>query len=121
MKNLVSDLMEKIFDIPGKKIITLTVPDSINPDFVCEIDGKNPKDADSYSLFVAKLSRGMLHGGGMTLISITKNREMIYGFALGENRWVSIPAEEMQKIHNIDHKTGKLLPPEPDVDFCDFY
>ena len=24
----------------GGKIITLTVPDSINPDFVCEIDGK---------------------------------------------------------------------------------
>ena len=114
--------MEKIFDIPGKKIITLTVPDSINPDFVCEIDGKNPKDADSYSVFLAKLTHAIYFGGGMTVRNMsTNNREIIYGFALGQNNWVSIPAAEMQKIHNIDHETGKLLPPEPDVDFCDFY
>ena len=119
MKNLVVDLMEKILDIPGKKIITLTVPDS---DFVCEIDGKNPKDADSYSVFLAKLTHAIYFGGGMTVRNMsTNNREIIYGFALGQNNWVSIPAAEMQKIHNIDHETGKLLPPEPDVDFCDFY
>jgi hypothetical protein len=119
MKNLITDSLEKILDIPGLKIITLTVEDF---DFICEINGKNPKDADSYSLFLAKLAHGIYLGGGMTVRNIlTNNRKMIYGFALGENRWVSIPAEEMQKIHNIDHKTGKLLPPEPDVDFCDFY
>ena len=118
MINKVNDLLNKIKELPGRKIITLTVEDS---DSVCEIEGKNPNDTSAYASFVAKLARGIAIGGGMTVVEILDNKKIIYGFAMGENSWVSISAEEMQKIRNINHETGKPLPVEPDVDFCDFY
>ena len=118
MINKVNDLVNKIKDIPGKKIITLTVE---NEDFVCGMEDKNFNHADPFSSFVAKLARGIAVGGGMTIIEILSNKKIIYGFALGQNSWVSIPASEMQKIHNVNYETGGSLPVEPDVDFCDFY
>ncbi len=117
MINKVNDLVNKIKELPGYKIITLTVEDS---DFICEIAGKDFKN-NSFASFTAKLARGLATSGGMTVVEILDNKKIIYGFALGENSWVSIPAEEMQKIRNINHETGEPLPVEPDVDFCDFY
>ena len=116
-KDKANDLVNKIKELPGRKIITLTVEDS---DFICEIDGKDFKN-NSFASFTAKLVRGLAIGGGMTVVEILDNKKIIYGFALGENSWVSIPAEEMQKIRNINHETEEPLPVEPDVDFCDFY
>ncbi len=118
LKKELDELISKIFDIPGLKIITLTVEDS---DFICEIENKNFKDASSYASFAAKLVRGISVGGGMTVVDLYNNKKIIYGFALGENTWVSIPAEKMKRIHNTDHETGEPLPEETDVDFCDFY
>ena len=119
MLNKVNDLLNKIKELPGRKIITLTVDDS---DFVCEMEGKNlNNNTSTYASFVAKLARGIAIGGGMTVVEILDNKKIIYGFAMGENSWVSIPADEMQKIRNINHETGKPLPVEPDIDFCDFY
>lgn len=117
MINKVNDLVNKIKELPGQKIITLTVQDS---DLICEVDGNDFKN-NSFASFVAKLVRGLVIGGGMTVVEILDKKKIIYGFALGENNWVSIPAEEMKKIRNINHETGELLPVEPDVDFCDFY
>ena len=118
IKKKIDDLIEKISDIPGLKIITLTVEDS---DFICEINGKKFKNDVESPLFIAKLARGISLGGGMTVVDFYNNKKIIYGFALGENAWVSISADEMKRIHNTDCETGKPLPEDPDVDFCDFY
>ena len=118
MINKVNDLLNKIKELPGRKIITLTVEDL---DFICEMKNENFTDNSVIASFVAQLVRGIAIGGGMTVVEILDNKKIIYGFAMGENSWVSIPADEMQKIRNINHETGKPLPVEPDVDFCDFY
>jgi hypothetical protein len=118
MINKVNDLLNKIKELPGHKIITLTVEDS---DFICEMKNENFTDNSVIASFVAKLVRGLVVGGGMTVIQVLDNKKVIYGFVLGEDKWFSIPAEDMQKIRDINHETGEPLPREIDVDFCDFY
>lgn len=41
--------------------------------------------------------------------------------SLGKNSYVNVTADEMQRVYNTDAKTGKPLPPDSDVDFCDLY
>ena len=118
MINSVNNLIEKINELPGIKLITITVEDS---DFIYKIGDTADKNNDAYSVLIAKLARGIAIGGGLTVVNVYNDKKVIYGVALGENAWVSIPAGEMKKIHNIDHETRDLLPDEPDVDFCDFY
>ena len=114
----VNELLDKIKELPGRKIITLTVE---NSDFVCEMNNDKFTNSSSAASFTAKLVRGLVVGGGMTVIEFLDKKSIIYAFVLGEDKWFSIPAEEMQKIRNINHETDELLQVEPDVDFCDFY
>jgi len=120
LKERAIELIEKIKEIPGRKVITMTVEES---DSIFEADGKKIGDnIENFAMFAAKLARGMGVGGAMTVVQFMGNgRKVIFGFVLGENNWVSIPADEMEKIHNVNHETGEPLPVEPDVDFCDFY
>ena len=118
MINKVNDLLNKIKELPGRKIITLTVEDS---DFVCEMNNDKFTDSSAVASFTAKLVRGIVIGGGMTVIELLDKKSIIYGFVLGEDKWFSIPSEDMQRIRNINHEMEEPLPVEPDVDFCDFY
>lgn len=83
IKKKIDDLIEKISDIPGLKMITLTVEDS---DFICEINGKKFKNDVEFSLFIAKLVRRVSFGGRMTVVYFYNNKKIISGSLLGRMR-----------------------------------
>jgi hypothetical protein len=135
VKNLdVDKLIAVIQGIPGQKIVTLYAPTSLNPEFSIDIQsaGRMGYEEGHEALFKAKLVHALIDGGGLVvrqLLGVKVQRRMpngkvlwipkknLYGFKLGGGGFQPLSREEMRRAHCTDHKTGKVLEPEPDVIF----
>lgn len=128
------NLIELILKIPGAKILTLATGDQ--EPFVIDVseDGVFGYDKGHKLLFKVKLASAIENGGGLIIrqfLTIKVERKMpngkklwiprknIYGISLGSGSWRPLSTSEVKLAHCIDHKTGKPIPPEPDVSFCD--
>jgi len=127
-------LLDHILKIPGDKIITLAVG---NQPFTIDIkaNGQIGYQVGHKQLFVAKLHRALVEGGGMTIrqfLSIRVSRKLkngekgwlpeknLYGIVFQNGKWVGLEAEAMQQTHETDASTGKSLPREEGVHYQTF-
>ncbi|EKE08087.1 MAG: hypothetical protein ACD_17C00358G0002 [uncultured bacterium] len=127
-------LLDHILRIQGNKIITLVI--GSHP-FTIDIkaNGQIGYHVGHKQLFIAKLHRALVEGGGMTIrqflsISVSrklKNREKgwlpektLYGVAFQNGEWVGLEAEAMQQAHETDSSTEEPLPREEGVHYQTF-
>jgi len=130
----IQTLLSCILQIPGDKIITLVIG---NQPFTIDIqaNGQIGYHVGHKQLFVAKLHRALVEGGGMTIREFLpmrvsrklKNEEKrwlpeknLYGIAFQSGGWVGLEAEAMQQAHETDYSTGAYLPQEEGVHYRTF-
>ena len=125
LKNAI-ELIEKIKKIPGDKIITIVSDDSLPSQFDILENGEIGYDPSHQELFRAKLIHAFNNSGGMIIRQFTKIYDQglpvkkIYGVFLGNGGYIGLCKEEVEKACCTDAKTGKRIPREKNVVFCDF-
>lgn len=130
----IQTLLSCILQISGNKIITLVIG---NQPFTIDIqaNGQIGHHAGHKQLFITKLHRTLVEGGGMTIreflpMSVSrklKNEEKrwlpeknLYGVTFQSGGWVGLGAEAMQQAHETDYSTGACLPREEGVHYRTF-
>ncbi|MFZ4099654.1 MAG: hypothetical protein ACOYKZ_04940 [Chlamydiia bacterium] len=130
----VTQLIDEILKIKGKKILTLS---TLDDSFVVDVDasGRFGYQFGVKELFLAKLHRAMRGGGGLVIRQFLELRvkrttpslkEMwlpeknIYIVGLGGNRWVGCSRAEVESCCETDAKTGQPLPKEEGVHYQHF-
>jgi len=136
MKKL-DNLIGIILKLEGSKIITLACEDFINGPFMIDVteDGIFGYDPGHFYLFKAKLMHALDFGGGMTIRQFTKEfverivpsgklmkipKKNVYGVSFNHKEWFPLSKEEIRNASCTDYKTGKPIPLEDLVTYCDF-
>ena len=130
----IQTLLDCILQIPGDKIITLVIG---NLPFTIDIqaNGQIGYHVGQKQLFLVKLQRALVEGGGMTIRQflpmkvsrILNNAEKrwlpeknLYGVVFHNGVWAGLEAKEMQEAHETDATTGAPLPREDGVHYQTF-
>jgi len=130
----IQTLLDCILQIPGGKIITLVTG---NHPFTIDIqaNGQIGYHVGHRPLFIVKLHRALVEGGGMTIrqfLSMSVSRKLkngekrwlpeknLYGVVFQNSGWIGLEAEAMQQTHEIDSSTGASLPREEGIHYQTF-
>ena len=119
MKEL-DELVRKIFDIPGRKKITL-ITDITDTAFVCIVNGDKFENEEIKNNFFKEIIHAFNYSGGLTIrANLDSIVNIIYGVLFTNRTWINLSAEEMKFCYNTDPETQEPLPEDVNVDFCDF-
>jgi len=131
----IDHLMQSIFNLPGKKILTLIDANARISTFDISEEGVIGYHKSHKRLFYARLRRAINTHGGLVIrqfLPIKVERispsgkkiwipiKNVYGVYLGEGSWAPLSAAEIREVSCTDAKTGKPLPPEQDVRYRAF-
>jgi len=115
-----NNLIKKILNISGDKVITIYCPDSVNQQAVFFIskDGK----AENAGLFEAKIYHALKTGGSIIIRQFVdgKNCENLYGIRLNNDEWTGLSKHILRYCYSIDANTGKSISTPVNVNYCDF-
>jgi hypothetical protein len=130
----IETLLDHILKIPGDKIVTLVTS---GQSFAIDIqaNGQIGYHIGHKQLFIDKLDRALIEGGGMTVrqfLSMKVSRKLkngekkwlpeknLYGVVFQNGEWVGLAAEAMQQAHETDASTAEPLPREEGVHYQTF-
>lgn len=132
----IEQLIQAIRAIPGNKVLTLMTTEQSDP-LVMTVthDGVFGRNREHDALFRIRLAYAFTRAGSLIIRQLSPlkiQREMphgkrrwiprknIYGISIVHGTCTPLSKEEIQWAHCTDPRTGRRIPPEPDVSFRDF-
>ncbi len=121
MMEKAQELIERIKNIPGEKLITLFSIEGVEKyiplSFIIDTFG-NFENSELYLLCITETNKLINIGGVMTVCDFLSDKKIIYGFILREGTWTSLEAEEMEALYYYLQTTNSDL--DSNVGFCNF-
>ena len=129
LESVVNELIGKINNILGQKIVTLIYSDfGAEQKAVYDIskNGEIGYSEDDKSTFIDQLAKAIQNGGALTLRQFTEIYDgnlpikRLYGIRLGKGTYEGVSKEELKIAFNTDANTGAKLSVPKDIVYCKF-